>query len=136
MPNFIVRWLSLTRLRKDKSATDRRRAKSEPAAGEAHSYRSVELRTRGVACREAKARAGKRVLATEAPPLPLKGCTLRCSCYYKEHADRRDSEPRRLVDVGMSGSFYTGPERRSGRDRRRAERSSDDDYYDYMRRRD
>ena len=137
MPNFIERWLSLTRLRRpDKQSTDRRRVQ-ERAIGEGKSYRSVELRTRGVACRDAKSLAGKRILIDEAPPLPLKGCTLRCTCYYKEHPDRRDSEPRRIVDVGMSGTFYAGPERRSGLDRRRRHRDAEHDgYYDYMRRRD
>jgi hypothetical protein len=137
MRNFIVRWLSLVPRRREKhGAAQPRTEDTGRGAREPASYRAVELRTQGSACRAAKALAGKRMLVAEAPTLPLQGCMLRCSCYYKPHADRRTSEPRRLADVGVSGSFYNGPERRSGLDRRLGSRGADDNYYDYMRRRD
>lgn len=138
MRAFIVRWLSLVPV--GKNARTRTSAKKPPAhrpAAERGDYRAVELRTHGPACRAARALAGKRVLIAEAPPLPLPNCAQsRCSCYYKHHADRRRDEPRRRADVGVSGTFYSGPERRSGLDRRQSHRAAaDDDYYDYMRRR-
>lgn len=138
MPNFIVRWLSLVQLRGGKTRGHRvlHAARSSDASRrtrEITSFRGVELRTRGAACREAKALRGKRMLAAEAPPLPLKGCHLRCGCYYIEHEDRRSPEPRRRVDAGVSGAFYTGPERRSGLDRRRSSGPTPDNYYEYMR---
>lgn len=136
MRNFIVRWLSLVPLPRVKR-TSGTAQRPKPSAGPGSSpYRAVELRAQGPACRGARALAGKRMLAAEAPALPLPGCTLRCACYYKNHADRRSSEPRRLADAGVSGSFYMGPERRSGLDRRIGRRSAEDNYYDYMRRRD
>jgi hypothetical protein len=141
MRHFIVRWLSLVALRRESSGGDRAgridpssdmgRSARQPAA-----FRSVELRTQGTPCGEAKALAGKRILVAEAPSLPLQSCTLRCSCYYKPHDDRRDPEPRRRIDAGMSGTFYAGPERRSGHDRRSRNYSAEDNYYDYMRRRE
>lgn len=138
MANFIVRWLSLVPLRREKHAARRERSGGEsgPAPHAAQSYRAVELRTQGPACRQAKALAGKRMLVADAPALPLAACKLRCVCYYQPHADRRSSEPRRLADIGVSGSYYTGPERRSGLDRRISGAGAEDNYYDYMRRRD
>jgi hypothetical protein len=142
MRNFIVRWLSLVPLRRGEAAGPGARApRPDDAPQKARmtgSFPGVELRTRGTACRPARSLARKRLLATEAPPVPLEGCTLRtrCNCYYIQHDDRRSGEPRRNADAGISGSFYTGPERRSGLDRRRRKRSSDDSYYEYMRDRD
>jgi hypothetical protein len=142
MRNFIVRWLSLVPLRRGEvaghGARDARSGDARQKARTTGSFPGVELRTRGAACREAKALARKRLLATEAPPLPLNGCTLRtrCNCHYLQHEDRRSGEPRRNADAGISGSFYTGPERRRSLDRRRSGRGSDDSYYDYMRGRD
>jgi hypothetical protein len=139
MANFIVRWLSLVPMRREKHAARRERSggPSGPAPhGASQSYRAVELRTHGPACRPAKALAGKRMLVADAPALPLEGCKMRCACYYQQHADRRSSEPRRLADIGVSGNYYTGPERRSGLDRRISGTGAEDNYYDYMRRRD
>jgi hypothetical protein len=137
--SFITRWLSLVPLRKSTALAKRSTKDNERYRDpfEPRSYRAVELRTRGVACAQAKALLGHRMLAAEAPALPLRGCNIRCTCYYKSHADRRRSEPRRLVDAGITSSYYVGPERRSGFDRRQSHyHGQDEDYYDYMRRRD
>lgn len=138
MRAFIVRWLSLmpgsSPLR---SRTSSKQPPEHRPTGAPGDYRAVALRTQGAACRAARALAGKRMLIAEAPPLPLPGCTqANCACHYKHHADRRREEPRRAVDVGLSGTYYAGPERRSGLDRRQSHRATtDDDYYGYMRRR-
>ncbi|HEY8518713.1 MAG TPA: hypothetical protein VIN61_01435 [Gammaproteobacteria bacterium] len=135
---FITRWLSLVPLRR-KTATDKRskkRPSGEAPALRSRSYRAVELRSRGSPCEAARKLMGRRMLVEEAPPLPLKGCRSRCACYYEPHADRRRDEPRRRADVGITSSFYVGPERRSGLDRRIAKRPpQEEDYYDYVRRR-
>ena len=132
---FIVRWLSLAPFRRETQHQHAAKDGGVRAAPSKLSYRAVELRTRGPACAAARELAGKRLLVAEAPPLPLADCNARCMCYYEAHADRRRDEPRRAADLGVSGSFYAGPERRSGLDRRQTHRAAEDSYYDYMRRR-
>ncbi|HEX6996990.1 MAG TPA: hypothetical protein VF322_02530 [Gammaproteobacteria bacterium] len=136
--SIITRWLSLVPLRRTAATDKRSRTRTEATAPtpRPRTYEAVELRSRGRACQAARELMGRRMLVEEAPPLPLKGCALRCACYYKQHADRRRDEPRRKADVGITSSFYVGPERRSGLDRRAGKRPPlEDDYYDYMRRR-
>jgi hypothetical protein len=50
-------------------------------------------------CRASVAARHSRYLSTEAPPLPLAGCTQpkRCTCKYKHYSDRRIG-PRRRAD--------------------------------------
>ena len=86
-------------------------------------YHAVSIRFPANACAAAKEMAGVRHLASEAPPLPLPGCTsARCDCRYVHHDDRRSGKDRRspFAAGGMAGS--TGKfdmERRGGTDRRR-----------------
>jgi hypothetical protein len=69
-------------------------------------------------CPAAKAIEGKRFLASEAPQLPLAGCTCRdCQCRYRHHDDRR-AEPRRASDQGMPLAHWPGQEKRQQRGRR------------------
>ena len=52
-------------------------------------------------CSAAKALAGKRLLAGEAPALPLPECDQStCRCRYNRFTDRR-TEARRAADVGL-----------------------------------
>jgi hypothetical protein len=70
----------------------------------------------------------------EAPKLPLPACGQHCTCVYKSFNDRRD-ESRRAADVGITSSWYVGPERRTGRDRRgQGPPDGKPSYYDYRRR--
>jgi hypothetical protein len=70
-------------------------------------YRGLEC------CQIAKKFSEHRFLVRDAPTLPLAGCTMRaaCQCRYLKHKDRR-SEPRRLVDFGLSTRLFDGRERR------------------------
>ncbi len=86
-------------------------------------YHAVSIRFPANACAAAKQMAGVRHMASEAPPLPLPGCTAaRCECRYVHHDDRRSGKDRRspFAAGGLAGS--TGKfdmERRDGADRRR-----------------
>ena len=80
------------------------------------SYASVAIKTRAGCCAAAEAVDGKRFLQAEAPLLPLKACTSAasaCKCRYIRYDDRRDDQ-RRAEDVGMSGQYFTGADRRTG----------------------
>lgn len=85
-------------------------------------YHAVAIRFPANACAAAKAMAGVRHLAGEAPPLPLPGCTAaRCECRFVHYDDRRSGKDRRspFAAGGMAGG--TGKfavERRDGKDRR------------------
>ena len=79
-------------------------------------YHAVSVQSPLNTCDAAKELAGKRFLAAEAPPLPLKGCKLAtCTCRYVHHDDRRKSL-RRAADVTRRrNEFFGGQEqRRSG----------------------
>lgn len=98
-------------------------------------YHGVSLKLSANACDAAKALIGRRFLATQAPILPIAGCDLAsCSCGYQHHADRRDG-PRRGLDMGISGQFWAGEDRRVLADRReegqRSDGEADDEPTDY-----
>lgn len=65
-------------------------------------YQSAELVVSASGCcAAAEALAGKRLLAHEAPMLPLPGCDRsKCRCRYNRLTDRR-TEARRAADVGL-----------------------------------
>jgi hypothetical protein len=76
---------------------------------------------RSECCRPAKVLSGQRLLAAEAPPLPLPACTSpgNCRCRYEKFADRRD-EMRRMD--GIAQQLFAAPERRKRvRGRRRTD---------------
>jgi len=65
---------------------------------------------------------GRKILAAEAPQLPLPDCSrpLQCRCHFKKSADRRDMEDgRREQNGSMRSILYAGQERRKSSDRRR-----------------
>ncbi len=96
-------------------------------------YHAVSLSLSANACDAAKALTGQRFLATEAPIFPLDGCNVAsCTCGYKHYSDRR-AGPRRSLEIGMSGQFRIGDNRRFLRDRRdEGQGESDDDLTDYF----
>jgi hypothetical protein len=137
MPIFKF-WRALTAPGRRGSAKDRaaHRLQGGPRPVEPRSYAAVGIRVGAVACKSARALAGKRFLVAEAPSLPLQSCNVHCKCTYRSYDDRRQ-EPRRSADVGVSSRFYVGSERRSGLDRRLSHRlGGDDDYFGFMRQRD
>ena len=84
-------------------------------------FAAVELMPALESCEAAQQLAGKRILANDAPVLPLEGCTERCRCAYKRLADRRQGQGR-ASDYGLPGPImFTGQDKRKKRDRRKAE---------------
>lgn len=85
-------------------------------------YPAVTIAPGGGACAAAKAVEGRRVLATEAPRLPLKDCSQphACQCRFKKYSDRRDETEaeRRQRGVSMRSVLYSGGERRKSGGRR------------------
>lgn len=58
----------------------------------ANPFLAVSLHYSPAACQAIKAKKGKRFLPSEAPRLPLEGCTAKeCHCIYHHHVDRRTS---------------------------------------------
>jgi hypothetical protein len=89
-----------------------------PAPRPVNKYHAVSILPGLSACAAAHRFAGKRMLSTQAPALPLPMCDAsRCDCRYKHHKDRR-AGPRRLSDAGLIPAGYGGSERRLARGRR------------------
>ncbi|HEY4645429.1 MAG TPA: hypothetical protein VIH25_04015 [Steroidobacteraceae bacterium] len=84
-------------------------------------WHAVSIVTGPIACENAVQRHGERLLSADAPPLPLANCQnpTRCTCHYRHHTDRRGKR-RRGRDNGLSGSGYSGVERRKTEHGRRA----------------
>ena len=99
------------------------RLAAEPALRETQlavpKYQGVSIRPGSKACGAVKQLNQRRFLAKSVPSLPLAGCGLsaQCHCRYIKHVDRR-SDARRLVDCGLTTSFFDGVERRSKQRRR------------------
>jgi hypothetical protein len=81
-------------------------------------FASVEIRPGGGACEAARALKGKRFLSTQAPALPLSGCTAtRCGCNFVKLSDRR-TDDRRFGHHGLKAALFLNAERRKPTDRR------------------
>lgn len=96
------------------------KARRKAQTSSPNSYHAVSVHfSRNNAC-EAVAKLGDtRLLASQAPTLPLPGCTnSRCKCIFVHHRDRR-SGPRRDADVGVGGAKYAEEDRRGRRPGRR-----------------
>jgi hypothetical protein len=65
-------------------------------------WHAVAVSTGKPCCRASVAARTVRYLSSEAPPLPLAGCTQpdACLCKYKHHGDRRVG-PRRTTDSDL-----------------------------------
>src|SRR5260370_38698836 len=94
-----------------KKPTPIARPKQSNAGGD---FRAVSLAPSIRCCAAAKHATGRRVLLREAPRLPLEACTMatNCSCKFRKHADRRDSDLR-LLGATEPNRWFAGP--RSGR---------------------
>lgn len=86
-------------------------------------YHAVSIRSAMNDCGVARELGGRRFLASEAPKLPLEGCTAAtCTCRYAHHDDRR-AGPRRSSDtMRTQNSFFRGEERRRAGGRRITDR--------------
>ena len=84
-------------------------------------YAAVSIVTGASCCSSAEDLNGKRMLAVEAPRLPLEGCCAphQCRCRFQKYVDRRsDDESRRLRDRSERSIWYAGAQRRKSHGRR------------------
>ena len=111
-PGEKTRAKSTTRLRPSKSTA----------------YHAVAIKFSKQGCSEAKALAGTRFLATEAPTLPLPNCKVNdCDCHFTHYDDRRLRNDRRspfATSISTDGTGSYKKERRDRKDRR----ADDDDF--------
>lgn len=94
-----------------------------PSTGPDAKHHAVSIRFEQWACRAAKEYAGRRLLAGEAPKLPLPDCdAAECRCHFVHYKDRRSGRDRRSPfgsDAAAAASGRFEQERREGRDRRK-----------------
>jgi hypothetical protein len=116
---LLVAWL-IYRQGLDRPATRQDRRISAP--GKSSDYHTVSIKPGAYACSEASDIAGQRFLATEAPEIPLPGCTSsNCECRFVHHNDRRSGKDRRSPFTSGGIAATTGrfrEERRKGSERR------------------
>ena len=92
-------------------------------------FRGVEvIPDANACCTAAKALSGRRLLADEAPQLPMPDCDqASCQCRFQQYSDRR-TDLRRDADAGigtMADSFVTKNARVEGPSRRSADQDND-----------
>jgi hypothetical protein len=81
-------------------------------------FAAVEIRWRSGACEAARALEEQRFLASQAPALPLVGCTrTRCNCTFTKLSDRR-TDDRRWGHEGLSAAMFLDEDRRNRAGRR------------------
>jgi len=88
----------------------------------ANPYHAVSVEAPIGACAAATAVRDQRYLSTEAPSLPLAGCSdpARCKCRYKHWDDRRQEDDRRSPIQGIGAQYHAeNDRRRNQQDRRR-----------------
>jgi hypothetical protein len=85
------------------------------------SYRGVSLHLCDHACECVCHVRGQRFLASDAPVLPIYGCTnSECSCTYVHHEDRRSGKDRRYPSLTMDGVIANNEHRHSHKSDRRS----------------
>lgn len=122
---LLVIWLYVRqRQEKSSSATTR---KAKPRAKKSTPYHAVVIKFSQNGCAAAKAIAGRRFLATEAPTLPLPECDVsNCDCHFVHFDDRRARQDRRSPFATTMSTDGTGSFKKERRDRK--ERRADDDF--------
>jgi hypothetical protein len=84
-------------------------------------YPAVTIATGNDRCAAVRALVGMRILAGQAPALPMTHCTMpdECRCRFKKYVDRRDDEQGRRFNYSHeSSAWYAGGQRRKSRGRR------------------
>ena len=79
---------------------------------------------RASAVRPVSALKGERILATQAPKLPMPACTMpeQCHCRFLKYSDRREDDHGRRFRFGRDRSmWYSGSQRRQSCGRRPAD---------------
>jgi hypothetical protein len=104
-----------------------RRKNTEPNMSSA--YRAALIEFEDCACDAVKELAGKRLLVSEIPKIPVPDCTSpNCKCTYVRYRDRRSEyNDRRSFTVMRGSNLYTqtgNKERRRTEDRRKSDSSN------------
>lgn len=84
-------------------------------------FSAVTIETGTRHCAAIEALVGKRILATDAPTLPMPSCSMApaCRCRFKKYVDRREDEDGRRFNFGSERSaWYAGGQRRKSKGRR------------------
>lgn len=101
------------------NAIDRR----EKTASQANQYKSVSIHPGESACPAASKFGNRRILASQAPALPLGSCSAEtCTCRYFTYGDRRSCLSNRRVSteaLPKVASLFRHGNRRKGVDRRK-----------------
>lgn len=108
------------------------RSDVEPKQTAKNRYAAVRIEPMSFACDAVMRYTGRRILVSEAPVLPVPGCTEKtCQCRFVKYSDRRSGSERRLPFGEGSMMFILGQinERRETRDRRTDESESDSRSY-------
>jgi hypothetical protein len=85
---------------------------------------AVTIATSPDCCAAASAFKDTRILATQAPTLPVPNCSMptKCRCRFRKYVDRREDNEGRRFKVGAErGAWYAGGQRRKSRGRRNAD---------------
>ncbi|OUR73878.1 hypothetical protein A9Q78_02335 [Methylophaga sp. 41_12_T18] len=83
-------------------------------------YHAITIQLCHEPCQYVQEFKGKRLLATEAPELPILGCSnQQCTCNYVHHQDRRSGEDRRYPSIAMQDVFSKNEHRFTKNDRRK-----------------
>jgi hypothetical protein len=130
-PSFLSSVLSLFRRKTVKSTgkvAQRSRARmqvkheGQAFSGVKYPYRAVAIVIGDCACESVRVLAGTRFLVSDAPHVPLPGCTERkCGCTYERYLDRRNQNADRRAEYSAFSNAYAtigNTERRRHRDRR------------------
>ena len=84
-------------------------------------FPAVTIFTGSNCCPAVSALKDRKILAKNAPPLPMPDCTIpdACRCRFRKYVDRRDDEQGRRFGYGQaSGVWYAGGQRRKSPGRR------------------
>jgi hypothetical protein len=90
-------------------------------------YPAVTIATGTDCCGAVSALEGARILAVQAPTLPMPKCTMpaQCRCRFKKYEDRREDDEGRRFRYGQEGgAWYAGSHRRKSRGRRSVDSSA------------
>ena len=84
-------------------------------------FAAVTIVARGPCCREVSSLRGTKLLAHQAPALPVCDCTMpaECRCRFQKYSDRREEDTDRRFHYGNDRTaWYAGAQRRKSDGRR------------------
>lgn len=94
------------------------------AMAQGRKFPAVTIAMPSKCCEAVSALAGKRILASQAPMVPMPDCTMpdRCRCRFQKYDDRREDEQGRRFQFGHHpGAWNDRGQRRQSRGRRAAD---------------